>query len=225
MVPGYLCPFPTSGAGRRDAVSKPDVKRETFCTAPLQREVTRIRHMTWHMVIHGSIYTSNPPWPLQRALTGSWRKCHMFLNVSQQIFKTFELEPSKKLDCHMVFHGCHLWQFDQHRLNKDSMHLLQMGGRNTGSQRNSPWLKGVAQKSNYQLSTPHLDHVQSFTSKIKLKGSAMVRTRWDPKKIQKVSTCKHKRSHLHQAWNEFPHLQWTFPAKQLHWQVRRIIGS
>ena len=38
---------------------------------------------TWHMVIHGSIYTSNPPWSLQRALTGSWRKCHMFFNVSQ----------------------------------------------------------------------------------------------------------------------------------------------
>lgn len=82
MVPGYLCPFPTSGAGRRDAVSKPDVKLETFCTAPLQREVTKIRHMTWHMVIHGSIYTSSPPWPLQRALTGSWRKCQMFLNES-----------------------------------------------------------------------------------------------------------------------------------------------
>ena len=79
-------------------------------------------------------------------------------------------------------------QFDQHRLNKDSMHLLQVGGRNTGSQRNSPWLKGVAHKSNYQLSTPHLDHVQSFKSKIKLKGTAIVRTRWDPKKFQVVST-------------------------------------
>ena len=81
MVPGYLCPFPTSGAGRRDAVSKPYVKRETFYTAPLHREVTKFD--TWHMVIHGSIYTSNPPWSLQRALTGSWRKCHMFFNVSQ----------------------------------------------------------------------------------------------------------------------------------------------
>ena len=168
MVPGYLCPFPTSGAGRRDAVSKPYVKRETFYTAPLQREVTKIRHIwhdTWQFMVALDLH-------FQSTLASS-EGAHWILEEMPDVFEWILVKfqndwtwtQQKKWDCHMVFHGCHLWQFDQQTRIKDSMHLLQVGGRNTGSQRNSPWLKGVAQKSNYQLSTPHLDHVQSFKSK------------------------------------------------------------
>ena len=67
-----------------------------------------------------------------------------------------------------------------------------------------------------------------YLEKTNWRGSAIVRTRWDP---QKNSTCKHKRSHVHQVWIELSYLQWTFPAKQLqassqnHWQLGTAIEN
>ena len=225
MVPGYLCPFPTSGAGRRDAVSKPYVKRETFYTAPLQREVTKIRHIwhdTWQFMVALDLH-------FQSTLASS-EGAHWILEEMPDVFEWILVKFQND------------WTWTQQKNETATWCFMAVTYDNLTNKRESKtpcisfrWVAGTLalRETHHGSRASHKNQIINFqpltwitfkalNRKKQIEGVSNSTHKMGP---QKVSNCKHKRSHLHQACNEFPHLQWTFPAKTLHWQFESIIGS
>lgn len=115
-----------------------------------------------------------------------------WMNLSQ-ISKWLNLNPAKKWDCHMVFHGCHLWQFDQQtRIKQNSTQCISFRWVARTLALRETHHGSRASHTNQIIDFQPLTWItfKALPRKIKLKGSAIVRTRWDPKKFQIVSTKK-----------------------------------